>query len=107
MAHTLEITAENFETQVLQAKTPVLVDFWASWCGPCRMLAPVIDELAQEFDGKLTVGKINVDEQGALAAQYGIMSIPSVFLFQNGQVIERLVGVRPKAELMELIQKAL
>ena len=107
MAHTLEITAENFETQVLQAKTPVLVDFWASWCGPCRMLAPVIDELAQEFDGKLTVGKINVDEQGALAAQYGIMSIPSVFLFQNGQVIERLVGVRPKAELMDLIQKAL
>ena len=107
MAHTLEITAENFETQVLQAKTPVLVDFWASWCGPCRMLAPVIDELAQEFDGKLTVGNINVDEQGALAAQYGIMSIPSVFLFQNGQVIERLVGVRPKAELMELIQKAL
>ncbi len=107
MAHTLEITAENFETQVLQAKTPVLVDFWASWCGPCRMLAPVIDELAQEFDGKLTVGKINVDEQGALAAQYGIMSIPSVFLFQNGQVIERLVGVRPKAELTELIQKAL
>ena len=71
------------------------------------MLAPVIDELAQEFDGKLTVGKINVDEQGALAAQYGIMSIPSVFLFQNGQVIERLVGVRPKAELTELIQKAL
>ncbi len=107
MAHTLEITDENFETQVLQAKTPVLVDFWASWCGPCRMLAPVIDELAQEFDGKLTVGKINVDEQGALAAQYGIMSIPSVFLFQNGQVIERLVGVRPKAELTELIQKAL
>ncbi len=107
MAHTLEITAENFETQVLQAKTPVLVDFWASWCGPCRMLAPVIDELAQEFDGKLTVGKINVDEQGALAAQYGIMSIPSVFLFQNGQVIERLVGVRPKAELTELIQKVL
>ena len=107
MAHTLEITAENFETQVLQAKTPVLVDFWASWCGPCRMLAPVIDELAQEFDGKLTVGKINVDEQGALAAQYGIMSIPSVFLFQNGQVIERLVGVRPKAELTELIQTAL
>ena len=101
------LTSENFEDEVLKCEGKILVDFWATWCGPCRMLAPVIDELAQEFDGKLTVGKINVDEQGALAAQYGIMSIPSVFLFQNGQVIERLVGVRPKAELTELIQKVL
>lgn len=107
MAHTVEITKENFNTLVLQSSTPVLVDFWASWCGPCKMIAPVIDELAQDFDGKITVGKINVDEQAELAAQYGIMSIPSIFLFKNGQVAERLVGVRPKAELEKLIQNVL
>ncbi len=107
MAHTVEITKENFSSLVLQAKTPVLIDFWASWCGPCKMIAPVIEELAQDFDGKITVGKINVDEQAELAAQYGIMSIPSIFLFKNGQVAERVVGVRLKAELENLIQKAL
>ena len=95
------LTQENFEAEVLQSELPVLVDFWATWCGPCRMLAPIIEELAQEKEGVIKVGKVNVDEQPALAAQFGIVSIPTVMVFRGGEVTGTMVGYRPKADLEE------
>ena len=97
------ITSDNFDEIVMQAKLPVLVDFWATWCGPCRMLAPVIEELADEYDGKLIVGKIDVDECPDLAAEFGVSSIPMVVLFQNGEVVETMIGYRPKDFYVETI----
>ncbi len=99
----LTVTTENFEQQVLQSEKPVLVDFWATWCGPCRMLAPVIEELAEEYADKVVVGKINVDEQPDLAVRYGVMSIPTVLLFRGGEVVDTLVGYRPKADFEALL----
>ncbi len=100
----LTITSENFDAQVLQSSKPVLVDFWASWCGPCRMLAPVVEELAQEHEADLTVGKVNVDEQPMLAARYGISSIPTLILFRNGKPVSTSVGVRPKSSLEAMLK---
>lgn len=101
----LIITKENFEEEVLKSDKPVLVDFWASWCGPCRTVAPIIDELAEEFDGKAKIGKVNVDEQGELAAKYRIMSIPTVMLIKAGEVAEKVIGARSKDEFSKLIAK--
>ncbi|MCQ2512329.1 MAG: thioredoxin [Lachnospiraceae bacterium] len=98
------LTKENFEEEVLKSDIPVLVDFWASWCGPCRMLAPTIEEIAEEYAGKIKVGKVNVDEQEALAIQYQIQSIPAVFVFKNGQVANVSIGLRPKNEIEELLK---
>ena len=98
------LTQENFEAEVLQSELPVLVDFWATWCGPCRMLAPIIEELAQEKEGVIKVGKVNVDEQPSLAAQFGIVSIPTVMVFRGGEVTGTMVGYRPKADLEELLK---
>ena len=92
------LTQENFAQQVLQSPAPVLVDFWAEWCGPCKMIAPVLDELAEEYDGKAKVGKVNVDEQQSLAAEYGIRAIPTLLVFHNGQVAEQIVGARSKRD---------
>ena len=100
----ITITKENFEEVVLHSDKPVLVDFWAPWCGYCRRIAPVLDQVAQQFDGKLVVGKINIDEEPDLAAQYRVMSIPTAMLFENGQVQEALVGVQPKARLEALLK---
>jgi len=103
----LTLTKDNFEDEVLKSDIPVLVDFWASWCGPCRAIAPIIDELANDFYGKVKVGKINVDEQGELAAKFRIMSIPTIMLFKGGQTVEKVVGARSKEDFAELIEKNL
>ena len=94
------LTKENFETEVLKSDIPVLVDFWATWCGPCMMLSPVIAELAEELEGKVKVGKVNVDEQNELAMQYRVASIPTLLLFKNGELVKTSVGFMPKAEII-------
>jgi thioredoxin 1 len=93
------LTQENFAKEVLESPKPILVDFWAEWCGPCKMLAPVLDELAQEYDGKVRVGKVNIDDHQNLATQFGIRSIPTLLLFKQGQVAEQLIGFKGKAAL--------
>ena len=100
----LTITTNSFENDVLHADKPVLVDFWATWCGPCRMLAPVIEEIANEYAGKVKVGKVNVDDERELALEYGVSSIPTVMVFQNGEVKETSVGYRPKEEIEQLLK---
>ena len=96
------ITAQNFEQEVLQSDKPVLVDFWASWCGPCRMLAPVIEEIAQEYAEVIKVGKVNVDEEPELAGKYSISSIPTVILFENGKAEKTSLGFVPKQEILDM-----
>ena len=96
------ITKENFEQEVLQSAKPVLLDFWASWCGPCRMLSPVVDEVAEEHTD-VKVGKVNVDEQPELAGQFGVMSIPTLLVFEQGKLVRQAVGARPKASVLDLL----
>ena len=103
----LTLTKENFEQEVLKSDIPVLVDFWAPWCGPCRMVAPIVDEIANDFSGKAKVGKVNVDEQGELAEKYRIMTIPTLMVFKNGNIAESLVGARAKEELAAMINRHL
>ena len=93
------VTQANFTAEVLQSAQPVLVDFWAEWCGPCKMLSPILDELAEEYNGRVRIGKVNIDEFQELAAQYGIRSIPTLLIFKQGQVAEQLVGLRSKRDL--------
>ncbi len=99
----LVITKDNFEEEVLHATVPVMVDFWAPWCGPCRMLGPTIEQIAEEYEGKAKVGKVNVDEERELAEQFGIASIPTVLVFKNGEVTDTSVGLRPKAQLTAML----
>jgi len=100
-------TDDNFEKEAMKAGGPVLVDFWAPWCGPCQMMAPIVDELATELEGKIKVGKLNVDENQATAGKYGIMSIPTMLLFKDGAVAEQIVGGMPKDALMSKLEKFL
>ncbi|MGE5591888.1 MAG: thioredoxin [Bacillota bacterium] len=97
------ITQANFNDEVLKSAQPVLIDFWAPWCGPCRMIAPIVEQLAGELAGRLKVGKLNVDENSAIASQYGVMSIPTLMVFKNGQPVERVVGLRSKKDLQAAI----
>ncbi|MCI5620127.1 MAG: thioredoxin [Lachnospiraceae bacterium] len=99
----LKITTQNFDEEVLASEQPVLIDFWAPWCGPCQMMGPVIEEIANEYAGKVKVGKVNVDEEPELAQQFRIMSIPAIMLFKNGKVEKQLVGARPKADIEEML----
>ncbi len=98
----IEITKENFETEVVKSDKPVLLDFWAPWCGPCRMLSPIVDEISEERDD-IKVGKINVDEQEALAAQFGVMSIPMLVVMEKGEITNTSVGYKPKKDVLKII----
>jgi thioredoxin 1 len=102
-----EFTSENWQKDVLESDQPVLVDFWAVWCGPCRALSPTIDQLAEEYSGKLKVGKVNVDDAQDIAAQYRVTSIPAVFIFKKGQVAERIVGAERKNVFQDAINRAI
>lgn len=99
------LNSVNFKAEVLDSTTPVLVDFWAEWCGPCKMLGPVVDELAGEYVGKIRVGKVNVEEDQTLATEFGIHSIPTLLLFKGGQVVEQMVGLRSKRDLKASLDK--
>jgi len=99
----ITVTKKNFEQEVLQSELPVLVDFWASWCGPCKMLAPIIEEIAKEYEGKVKVGKVNVDDEADLAYKFNIVSIPTLLVFKNGQVVNQSVGYISKEQVAALI----
>jgi thioredoxin 1 len=99
------LTKDNFQEQVIKSITPVLVDFWAEWCGPCKMIAPILDELSDEYAGKITIGKVNIDDQQTLATEYGVRAIPTLLLFQNGEVAEQIVGLRSKRDLKASFDK--
>ena len=103
--HTLAFTDENFDQDVLHAETPVLVDFWAEWCSPCRVLGPTIDELSADYAGKIKVGKVNTEANKEVSAKYGIIAIPAVFLFVNGEIHERFVGLRNKKDFQSVLDK--
>lgn len=102
----IDVTDGNFKNEVLESDIPVLVDFWAPWCGPCQTVGPVLDELAKELDGKIKIAKLNVDENQETASAYGVLSIPTMILIKNGEKVDQLVGALPKAELKSFIEKA-
>ncbi len=104
MSKPVHVTDSTFEKEVLESEHPVLVDFWAEWCGPCKMIAPVLEELATEMDGKLTIGKLDVDSNQNTAMAYGVFSIPTLLLFKNGEPVERIVGFQPKPQLVNKLQ---
>ncbi len=105
MSDLIEFTDGNFESEVLKSDKPCLVDFWAEWCGPCRMVGPIVEEIAKEYAGKLKVGKLNVDNNSQTAVKYGIMSIPSLLFFNGGKVVDQIVGAVPKKQLVQRIEK--
>lgn len=103
----LTLTKENFDNEVLGADVPVLVDFWASWCGPCRMVSPILDELSEEYGKRMKMGKVNVDDEGELASEFAIVSIPTIIIFKNGKIVEKLVGAHSKDNFEEVIDNVL
>lgn len=107
MSKALKFTDDTFENDVLNSDKPVLVDFWAEWCGPCRMVGPVVDELAGEYEGKAKIGKVNVDENAEISTKYGIRSIPSLLIFKDGEVVDQIVGAVPKNQLKKQLDAQL
>jgi len=107
MSNLIQITEANFAAEVLNAKMPVLVDLWATWCGPCKMIEPTIEEIAREYNGKLKVAKLNVDDNQQLATKYGVRSIPTLLLFQNGKVKDQIIGALPKKQIVKKIESLL
>ncbi len=101
----LTLTNDNFKGEVLESSQPVLVDYWAPWCSPCRMIGPIVDELAGEYEGKIKVGKVNVDENREIAIEYGVMSIPTLIVFKDGKAVDRVVGFKSKNDLQTLLDK--
>ena len=104
MGNAVAVTEESFEKEVLQSEVPVLVDFWAAWCGPCRAIAPIVEQIATEYSGRLKVVKLDVDDSGETSIRYGVMNIPTLLLFKGGSVVERWIGVQPKPALLSRIQ---
>ncbi len=100
---TVEITDANFQQEVIKSETPVLIDFWAAWCGPCKMIGPIVEEIANEYKGKLKVGKVDVDNNPEISMQFGIRSIPTLMVFKGGKVVEQIIGAVPKKNLMEKV----
>ena len=107
MAAPITVTDDNFQREVLEAEVPVLVDFWAQWCPPCKMVAPIVEDLASEYDGRMKVAKVDTDTSPSVAAEYQVMSIPTLMVFQDGQPVGRLVGYQPKAALREKLERIL
>ena len=107
MANAITITDDSFQSEVVQSSIPVLVDFWAVWCGPCRMVAPIVDELSVEYEGRVKVGKVDVDSEQKIAADYGIRSIPTLLIFKDGELADQIVGAVPKKQLVEKLEAVL
>lgn len=107
MSKPIDVNESTFETSVLKSDKPVLVDFWATWCKPCKMVAPIVDELADDYEGKVNFVKVDVDSNQKIAANYGIMSIPTLMIFKNGKPVSNIVGAKPKAELKKSLESAL
>jgi thioredoxin 1 len=107
MPELVHLTDQNFDTEVLQSSTPVLVDFWAEWCAPCRMVAPVVEQINEDYNGEIKVGKLDVDASPVISAQLGVLSIPTIILFKDGKAVQRMVGFQPKPSLKSKIDAAL